>query len=131
MLVQDVSRPNLLCARSRVGNGVGGERRGESIDELGDFAVTGGVPGGAPEARETRDVLTQGVAGNEATLAVPAAHVEAGRRKPGVMPVDLEQPVVVEPEVMGVDEVVLRLQRSAGELDAAVGEVPQAHVRDP
>lgn len=62
-------------------------------------------------------------------LARTSPHVETRRGKPGVLTIDLEQAVVVEPEVMSVNEVVLRLERAAGERDAAVVESPQPLTR--
>ena len=99
------------------------ERCGESGDELVHLLVAGRVAGAGADAGETGDVLAQRVAGDEAVEIVPAAHIGAGSGQAGALAIDLEQTVVREREIVGVDGVVVLLEGAGGELDAGVGEL--------
>ena len=67
------------------------------------FGVAGGVAGAGADARESGDVLAKSVSGDEAVQVVPAAHVFAGSRQTCALAIDLQQAVVVEGQVVGVD----------------------------
>ena len=125
MFVEDVAGPDVYGVRSGKALILGTESGGKAFDQGRNLGRACRVAGGAPDAGKSRNVLAQRMAGHEAIAAVPSAHRLARSGQTCAFAVDLQQPVVIEGEICGVNAVILLLERPARQLDRIVIEFGQ------
>ena len=81
------------------------------------------------DAREAGNELAESVPRNESVKIVPAAHIFAWSGQAGALAIDLQEPVVIEGEIVSVKSVVLPLERAACEVDRRVWQFAQRFAR--
>ena len=112
----------------RVGIAVLFEGGGIAGHQTLHFGSSFGITGTGVNPRQARDELAEQMAGDEAIRIVPAAHIATRRRHPSPLPVDLQDAVLIEVEIVRPHALVHRRDRALGQRHLRITEFSESKV---